>query len=105
MSDIQISAVAFQEGDVWVVQGIEYDIVAHASEIDRLPAAFMRAIVENAYITEHLGRRPLEGIKPAPAHFRALFDNARTELRAILPLEDHGSAHLSPPEMSIRLAH
>lgn len=76
-----ITAVAFKEGDAWVVQGIEYDIVAHAYDVTKLPHAFMRAVVENMVITEHLGRKPFEGIKPAPERFRSMYEQAETEMR------------------------
>lgn len=81
--EIHLSAVAFREGDVWVVQGIEYDITAHADDVSKLPYAFMRAVIENAHIGQHLGREPLAGIKPAPARFRRMFDEAVTEVRAV----------------------
>ena len=81
MAELKINAVAFQEGDAWVIQGIEYDIVAHTYKMAAAPHVFMRAVIENILITEHMGRRPLEGIKPAPEHFRQLFEDAQTEMR------------------------
>jgi hypothetical protein len=39
--------------------------------------------MDNVCITEYLGRKPLEGIGPAPAHFRELFDQATWEMRAV----------------------
>lgn len=82
-SQFQINAIAFREGDAWVIQGIEYDIVAHAYDVTKLPHAFMRAVIENMIITEHLGRKPLEGIKPAPEHFRSLYEEAGKEEEGI----------------------
>lgn len=97
---IRINAIAFEEGDAWVVQGIEYDIVAHADDVRKLPDAFTRAVLENCLITEHLGRKPLEGIKPAPERFRAMFDRAIVEMRPITgPVADRAR-----PEVSVRLA-
>lgn len=84
----QINAAAFKEGDAWVIQGIEYDIVAHAYDVTALPHAFMRAVVENMMITEHLGRKPLAGIKPAPDRFRTLFEDAEIEMRLTKTKED-----------------
>lgn len=78
---IQINAVAYREGDAWIAQGIEYDIVAHALDVLELPDAFTKAVVENICITRHLGREPLAGIKPAPKRFRSLFKNAGIEVR------------------------
>ena len=79
MDTITISAVAFEEAGVWVVQGIEYDICTHAKDAPAFRPAFIRAIAENASITRQLGRNPLQGIKPAPARFKTMFDEAVTE--------------------------
>jgi hypothetical protein len=87
MEPITISAVAFEEEGLWVVQGIEFDICAHAKDPAGLPAAFVRAIVENVCITRHLGRTPLQGIKPAPVRFKEMFDEAVTEVRPVKALE------------------
>jgi hypothetical protein len=78
MNEIHISAIAFQEGDAWVVQGIEYDIVAHTDHPSKVPAAFIRAVFENACIGKYLGLELLKGIKPAPEHFREMYEQAPT---------------------------
>jgi hypothetical protein len=78
--NITVSAVAWQEGDQWIAQGIEYDIVAHAGDVSSLPKAFMQAVVENVVISVHLGREPLQGIKQAPEKFRELYEHAETSL-------------------------
>ena len=93
---VHINAIAFKEGDAWVVQGIEYDIVAHAYDVAKLPDAFTRAVLENIVITEHLGRRALEGIKPAPDRFREMYEHAETEMRSIRVK--------SGPSVAVRLA-
>jgi len=84
MSDeIYVRAIAFREGNAWVAQGIEYDIVAHASDLADLHTAFTRAVLENACITAHFGREPMEGIKPAPDQYRVMFDEAQIEVRLV----------------------
>jgi len=93
----KINAIAFKEGDAWVIQGIEYDIVAHTDDVTTLPQAFMRAVMENMIVTEHLGRKPLEGIKPAPERFRTLYDDAEVEMRATKKNEEW-------PEVAVRVA-
>lgn len=101
MSDeIRISAVAFKEGDAWVIQGIEYDIAAYADTMSALNNAFSRAVIENCVITERLGRQPLEGIKPAPEHFRTMFEHAEIELRNVRDLEEMSP---SKPSISVRV--
>jgi hypothetical protein len=83
----KINAVAFKEGDVWVIQGIEHDIVTHAYDVTKLPQAFMRAVVENMIVIQHLGRAPFQGIKPAPERFRSMFEEADTEMRPLKKME------------------
>jgi len=92
-----INAVAFKEGDVWVVQGIEYDIVAHAHDVTALPQAFMRAVVENMLITKQLGRRPFEGLKPAPERYRLLYEDAEIEMRPTKKKDEW-------PDVAVRVA-
>ena len=101
MQEINISAIAFQEGDVWVVQGIEYDIVTHASNPAEIPDALMKALVENVCITQQLGREPLAGIKPAPQRFKDMFDIAVAQVRSI---KREISAQAPIGELDIRLA-
>jgi len=98
--EIHLRAVAFREGDAWIIQGIEYDIVAHAADPADVPDAFMRAVFENVCITKHLGRdQPLQGIKPAPARFAEMFEQARTSLRSLST-----PPYLPVTEIDIRLA-
>lgn len=85
VSEIHMRAVAFPEGDAWIVQGLEYDICAHAEQVEDLPNAFLRAVVETLCITEQLGKAPLGGIRPAPARFHALFDRAKMHFGPVGP--------------------
>ena len=95
---ITINAVAFPEGETWVVQGIEYDIVAEATSASKVAEAFARAIVETVCISQELGREPLAGIGPAPEHYKELFEEAYADIRTdVLP-------ELPIAEMAIRLA-
>jgi hypothetical protein len=96
-SELQINAIAFKEGEAWIVQGIEYDIVAHAYDVAKLPYAFARAVLENIVITEHLGRQPLQGINPAPARFREMYEHAETEMRPVRVID-------RIPTVAVRLA-
>ena len=79
-----------------MIQGIEYDIVAHAHDVKALPDAFSRAVIENICITQHLGRKPLQGIKEAPLHYRELYEAAQVELRP--------TKKPTGPSVSVRLA-
>jgi len=96
-----LSAVAFREGDAWIVQGIEHDICAHAQDLSDLPAVFMRAIAETVVIAQHLGRQGLEGVKPAPDRFRKMFDLAQTR---VLPINVDSLPDWPMQGIDIRLA-
>lgn len=83
VTEIAMRAVAFREGDLWVVQGVEYDIAATAADPGDLPGAFTRAVMETICVGEHLGRKALQGVKPAPPRFAELWDAARAQVRAV----------------------
>ncbi|MHB0987013.1 MAG: hypothetical protein ACYC0C_08440 [Devosia sp.] len=83
-----------------MIQGIEYDIVAHSEDVRNLPNVFLRAVIENALITEHLGRKPLEGIKAAPQRFRDMFERAQVEMRPTKA----ASHKRHSPDVAVRLA-
>lgn len=102
MSDLKtINAIVFKEGDLWIIQGIELDIVARASDVADAPEAFMRAVVDSAVITEELGRSPLAGIKPAPERFRLMFERAKT---ALSPVQDVTFPRLPVNDVHLRLS-
>lgn len=72
---INVDAVAFQESSgVWIGQCIQYDIAAHAKSLKALTKAIERQIAANVCINEKLGRKLLQGIPPAPAHFFEEFE-------------------------------
>jgi hypothetical protein len=81
MSRVEVSVVAFQEGDLWVAQCVEFDIAAHASDLTKLHAALERAVIQNICINTELGRQGLDGIDPAPERFKALFERSEIGVR------------------------
>ena len=104
---ISVRAIAFQQGGEkgpWLAQGLEYDIVVHAERLEAIPNAFMRAVLENIIITEHLGREPLEGIKAAPAHFHAMFESADMEMKSLKRFSASFQEQTVLPDISVRVA-
>ena len=84
--EISMNAVAFQEENVWIVQGIEYNLVAMARSVQDIPKAFANILVERFHVAEHLGLDPFLGVGPAPDRFRQMFDEAMTEVKMVSPL-------------------
>jgi hypothetical protein len=96
-----LHAIAFQDGDVWIIQGIEYDIIARATTPADLPDAFMKAVAHNCFITQHEHGEPFKGIAAAPAKFRQMFEKAKAKLEAVAPTVEAPKAIKS---VDIRLA-
>lgn len=77
---IQIRAVAFKEGEIYVAQGLEFDICVQAKALSDLPKKFAYSVAANVAISLELGKQPLEGIRPAPQQFFDMFDAAQLTL-------------------------
>jgi len=82
----QIRAVAFQEGDIWVVQGVDFDVVAQAKELMDAPIAFLRTVVSTFAVNQKLGRDADCCMRAAPVRFLEMFESADMELRPLGPL-------------------
>jgi hypothetical protein len=91
MDTIKLNVVVFEDGDLWVAQGIEVDIAARADKASKLPRAFERALVANLATNHALGRDGISRIPPAPQRYRELFDHAQFDLK------DRGRS-IAPPQ-------
>jgi hypothetical protein len=81
MKRIEVNVVAFQEGDLWVAQCVEYDIAAFTKNMLELPSAFERAVAANICANADLGREGLDGIPAAPDRYRGLLERAKMFLK------------------------
>jgi hypothetical protein len=100
MRNGQLRAVAFKEGDVWVVQGIEYDVVAQTDDLFEVPAAFLKALISTILVNRKLGRADFDRLKPAPKKFERMFEEAQLELNPTGPIEI--GEPVSRPEINLR---
>lgn len=82
MQPIEISAVAYAEGDRWIVQGLEYDITAQADSLPDAHDAFTIKVLAEVGISLDLDREPLDGIEPAPTEFWTMFKDASMSVSA-----------------------
>ena len=82
-----INVIAYQEGDTWIAQGIEFDIVARARTPDAVPEAFSKAVAKTIVVALELHGKPFAGIGKAPDRFQAMFDGAHARLVPIVPLD------------------
>ncbi len=67
-SAYEVSAILFEEGDWWSAQCLEYDIAAQAKTLSGLLYEVERVLISHLCIAEELGRKPFEGLEPAPNH-------------------------------------
>jgi len=69
MFRIDVDAVIFKEDDMWVAQGLQFDICAQAASLDGARAAFAEMVCATAAVSIELGHEPLFGIDAAPKQF------------------------------------
>lgn len=82
MDKVEISVVAFQAGDYWCAQGLQYDIAAQAKTLPDLRHAFEKAVIGHMVVSEELGIEPLVGLGPAPSEYWKLYEAAEMNVEA-----------------------
>jgi hypothetical protein len=96
---LEIRALIFRdlEHDLWIAQGLEYDICVQAKTVDEAHDAFERTLAATALVSLSEGRAPFEGIERAPRRFWDDFEraSARPDLENHRSLENLQS-HLIP---------
>jgi hypothetical protein len=75
-----VNVLAYQEGEAWIAQCVEYDIYARAENLPKLPEAFGRALAANVCINAELGREGLSGIAAAPQRIKEAFLTAKLKI-------------------------
>lgn len=85
MQPIEISAVAYDEDGRWIVQGLEFDIVAQADSLLDAHDAFAIKVLAEIGISLDLDKEPLEDIGPAPTEFWTMFKVASMSVSAEMP--------------------
>jgi hypothetical protein len=73
---IHVRAIAFQEGDIWCAQCLEYDIAVQASDIPNLREALEQALVDQIQISLDLGIEPFSNTPRAPQAFHQFYESA-----------------------------
>lgn len=74
------SIVLLQEGEWWSAQCLEYDIATQAKSFTDVLYEIQKLIVSHFAVAEAEGRRPFEGIGPAPQKYWELFDRAQVKV-------------------------
>lgn len=87
---VTIKAVILDDGDLWAVQCLDYDIAAQGETVHEAIHAFMRTVTAQIYLDVEKGRAPFANIDPAPQEFWEMFD------QGVLVTDDF---HEDPPNI------
>lgn len=105
MTALKISAILFQEGEVWSAQCLEYDIATQADSLPNLRYELERVIFAHIAACKNIGREPFEGLPPAPQHFWKMFENSKTRVEGDdIPFRLPNSLVVPPLVPSLRVA-
>ena len=74
--NLRINVVLVRDGDMWVAQGLEYDIAAQGTTIAETKNAFTRVLCSQVVLDLHHGDSPLAGFEPAPQEYWDRFRKA-----------------------------
>jgi hypothetical protein len=92
-SELNIKTLLTKESDgeaeMWVMQGLELDIVAQAPTIPEVKNRFIRTIATHIIVASETGTKPFANIKPAPRQYWDKYDSADA-LRETLSLSIPG---------------
>jgi hypothetical protein len=76
---IVLSVLLFQEGDAWVLQGLEHDLAAQGPSIELAQRAFLDALHGQLRLDQQANRAPLAQLPRAPMEYWYAFDRAMTK--------------------------
>ena len=97
MIEPRIRAVVFREGDWWIIQILEYDLVTQVRCLEDVPGEFRRLLIGQMAANAASGVEPFHGFSEAPRRFWKMYEHAQA-LVTPTPLEEVESETLPPYE-------
>jgi hypothetical protein len=79
---------------------MEYDIVAQGATLERAKIALRHTLAAQLFLDSYRGKEPLQGIKPAPPEYQAIFDKAE-KLRYTFVLSDSYNAEVEDVRLAV----
>ena len=67
------------EGEHWIAQGIELNIVASARQEEDLPEAFQLALVSHIAAQQAYGKKPFANLGKTPKKYIKIFESCASE--------------------------
>ncbi|MFL6258897.1 MAG: hypothetical protein ACJ76Y_04220 [Thermoanaerobaculia bacterium] len=103
---ISVTAVVFQEEDLWVAQCLEYDIVSFAETLEGLRHRLLGQLGAMVTLDKQEGRVPFEGFKRAPEKYWRIYEDLKARVEPIKPkasIRQRVRAWLTPPPVEALL--
>lgn len=104
IENIHIKAVLFQEGDWWVGQCLDHDIVAQAKSVKDLAYEIQKAVIGHIVVSRQEGLVPFASLPKAPAQYWELFKQGIPLQPEIFTLKTVEGIAVPVAEPELRLA-
>jgi hypothetical protein len=103
MTELDIRAVVYKEGEWWIIQLLEYDLATQVRRLEDVPSEFRRLILAQILVNAECGVESFYGFAKAPRRYWEMYERART---LVMPtrLADPGHELENPPRIEARLA-
>ncbi len=93
--ELEIRAIIYREGDVYVGQCLEYDIAAQAADLELLLDKLELTVEAEFATCEERGGEPRECISPAPNYYHDLWERRSLLLKQVRVTAPEGRKPLS----------
>lgn len=102
---VEIDVVIYRDGDHWIAQGLQHDIVAQVglADFDQLPARFVRTVAAELATALDLNEQPLAAIHEAPSRFWQMHKASRMCLSIDIEALRIDGRQSSTPRISPRM--
>lgn len=103
-SDMPLKVLILNEGGMWVVLCLQFDIAAQGESLTEAVEALEQLLMAREYLDRRKGRVPFSTLGPAPKSYWELFDDGfEIWLPPALPSVSPGAWHAGP-KRAVRLA-
>ena len=78
MPKYQVRAVVFKDGDWWIAQCLEYDLVSAARTLDDLKGELLAQLEFQVAYSLRSGREPFAGFRQGPARYWKMYEEVQS---------------------------
>jgi hypothetical protein len=87
MDQLRIRMVVFQEGQWWIIHGLDFDFATAVRRLEDVPGEIQRWITGMFAASHELGIQPFHGYSPAPRRFWKMYEQAEPWTEPLPPIE------------------